>query len=93
MPLFVYYKANNTLGYGMAIQWEPKVDGLGKPVNKNIFQHHDIDDGEAFMGLAWLSKTYKVRCRVKAKTCICDRQPCIEANHCFGGQVNALIVD
>lgn len=66
MPLFVYYKAQNHLGYGSAIHYTPHVNGNGEHLNKNIFQSHKITDGEAAQGMAWLCLRYKVRVRVKA---------------------------
>ena len=71
MPLFVYYKANNTLGYGCAVQYQPNVDGHGNCYNKNIFQTHDVTEREAMMGLNYLREKYKVRVRVRAILCHC----------------------
>lgn len=65
MPLFVYFKAQNSRGYSCSIHWVKPVDGNNKLIEtSHIFQAHDIEDTEAVKGTLWLEKKYPVNTKL-----------------------------
>lgn len=76
MPVFVYYKTRTKLGYAAAVHYTPTVHMTGENRSDNVFQTHKITDDEARRGLDYLTRTYKVRVRVKAHGCRCSYQNC-----------------